>query len=81
MVRGDAVNIVYSEKSVWRFDSSATSHFQFQSSSMVEHAAVGHKVLFNRECKSHKAKVNRRVGGSKPSSGALYKSSDVTKAT
>ena len=38
---------------------------------MVEHAAVGHKVLFNRECKSHKAKVNRRVGGSKPSSGAL----------
>ncbi len=47
---------------------------------MVEHAAVGHKVLFNRECKSHKAKVNRRVGGSKPSSGALYKSSDVTKA-
>ena len=45
--------------------------FQFQSSSMVEHAAVGHKVLFNRECKSHKAKVNRRVGGSKPSSGAL----------
>jgi hypothetical protein len=47
---------------------------------MVEHAAVGHKVLFNRECKSHKAKVNRRVGGSKPSSGALYKSSEVTNA-
>ena len=39
---------------------------------MVEHAAVGHKVLFNRECKSHKAKVNRRVGGSKPSSGAIF---------
>ena len=39
---------------------------------MVEHAAVGHKVLFNRECKSHKAKVNRNVEGSSPSSGANF---------
>ena len=37
---------------------------------MVEHSAVGHKVLFNRECESHKAKVNRNVEGSSPSSGA-----------
>ena len=46
---------------------------------MVEHAAVGHKVLFNRECKSHKAKVNRRVGGSKPSSGAFLMGYYTTK--
>ena len=39
---------------------------------MVEHSAVGHKVLFNRECKSHKAKVNRNVEGSSPSSGANF---------
>jgi hypothetical protein len=38
---------------------------------MVERSAVGHKVLFNRECKSHKAKVNRNVEGSNPSSGAI----------
>jgi hypothetical protein len=38
---------------------------------MVEHAAVGYKVLFNRECKSHKAKVNRRVGCSLPSAGVI----------
>ncbi len=38
---------------------------------MVEHSAVGHKVLFNRECKSHKAKVNRNVVGSSPTSGAI----------
>ena len=40
---------------------------------MVEHAAVGHKVLFNRECKSHKAKVNRNVVGSSPTSGAIFR--------
>ena len=39
---------------------------------MVEHSAVGHKVLFNRECKSHKAEVNRNVEGSSPSSGANF---------
>ena len=39
---------------------------------MVEHSAVGHKVLFNRECKSHKAKVNRNVVGSSPTSGAIF---------
>lgn len=53
--------------------------FNSRVAQLVEHAAVGHKVLFNRECKSHKAKVNRRVVGSYPTSGALYKSSDVTK--
>ncbi len=37
---------------------------------MVERSAVGHKALFNRECKSHKAKVNRNVVGSIPTSGA-----------
>ncbi len=40
---------------------------------MVEHSAVGHKVLFNRECKSHKAKVNRNVVGSSPTSGAIFR--------
>ena len=39
---------------------------------MVERSAVGYKVLFNRECKSHKAEVNRNVEGSSPSSGANF---------
>ena len=48
---------------------------------MVERSAVGHKVLFNRECKSHKAKVNRNVEGSSPSSGALSTGSSNRKKT
>lgn len=37
---------------------------------LVERSAVGHKVMFNREFKSHKAKINRMVSGSSPESGA-----------
>ena len=50
----------------------AGANFNSKIAQLVEHSAVDHKVLFNRECKSHKVKVNRNVVGSSPTSGAIF---------